>query len=103
MESYDLAELAISQHSHVWNLVFSRAKLMVVSDHGTRLWYIDIDGVTDDELLKRFADSDSIEIAMTATTVGGRELSGSGFFHPNPRHRAAAIRGDGQLTGYGPQ
>ncbi|MFC4601673.1 hypothetical protein [Cohnella hongkongensis] len=101
MESYDLAELAVSQHAHRWNLVFSRARLMVVSDHGTRLWYVDIDGMADGELLQRFADSDSIEVQMTATTVGGKKLSGSGFFHPNPRRLAAAIRGDGPLIGYG--
>ncbi|QMV43449.1 hypothetical protein [Cohnella cholangitidis] len=101
METYDLAELVIAQDSQTWNLVFSRAKLMIVSDYGTRLWYIDIDGMTDESLLKRFAESENIGVDMHTTTIGGRRLEGRGFFHPNPQHRAAAIRGDGQLEGYG--
>lgn len=100
METYDLAELVITQDSQTWPLVFSRAKLMIVSEYGTRLWYIDIDGLTDDGLLRRFAESEEIGVGMSATTIGGRRLEGRGFFHPNPQHRAAAIRGDGQLEGY---
>ncbi|RKP53934.1 hypothetical protein D7Z26_11100 [Cohnella endophytica] len=101
METYDLAELSVAQGPLTWNLVFSRAKLMIVSEYGSRLWYIDIDGMTDVALLKRFAESHEIEVEVKSTTIGGRHLEGKGFFHPNPQHRAAAIRGDGQLEGYG--
>ncbi|MFC4304953.1 hypothetical protein [Cohnella boryungensis] len=100
METYDLARLAIAQHSQSWSLSFSKARLMIVSDHGTRQWYIEIDGINDADLLHRFAESEHIDVRMKATTIGGKELEGQGFFHPNPRHRAAAIRGDGQLAGY---
>ena len=100
METYDLAQLAIAQQAQSWNLVFARAKLMIVSEHGTRLWYIDIEGVTDEDLLRRFAESERIEVRMQTTTIGGRKMEGNGFFHPNPKHRAAAIRGDGPLDGY---
>nr|WP_255807380.1 hypothetical protein [Cohnella mopanensis] len=96
-----MAELVITQHSQAWNLVFSRAKLMIVSDYGTRLWYIDIDGMTDEKLLQKFAQSDDIGVEMVTTTIGGRRMEGKGFFHPNPQHCAAAIRGDGPLEGYG--
>ncbi|QJD87542.1 hypothetical protein [Cohnella herbarum] len=101
METYDLAELVITQDSQTWPLEFSRAKLMIVSEYGTRLWYIDVDGITDEGLLGRFAESEEIGVGMSAITIGGRRLEGKGFFHPNPQHRAAAIRGDGQLEGYG--
>jgi hypothetical protein len=101
METYDLADLAITQGNTTWNLVFSRAKLMIVSEYGTRLWFIDVDGINNTTLLKQFADSEEIGVDMKATTIGGRQLEGRGYFHPNPQHLAAAIRGDGQLDGYG--
>ncbi|WP_373229109.1 hypothetical protein [Cohnella sp.] len=100
METYDLADLAIIQGSHIRSLSFTRAKLMIVSDHGTRLWFIDIEGMSDEELLKQFAESHEIGVEVKTTTIGGRQLAGKGFFHPNPQHLAAAIRGDGQLEGY---
>jgi hypothetical protein len=101
METYELADLVITQGTDRWNLVFSRAKLMIVSEYGSRLWFIDVDGMTDDRLLNRFAQSEDINISLKATTIGGRTLEGQAFFHPNPQHCAAAIRGDGQLEGYG--
>lgn len=100
MESYDLAELVVKQDAQDWHLVFSRARLTVVSDHGTRLWYVDIDGVADEALLRKFSETERIDIAASMTTIGGRRLKGNGFLHPNPRHRAAAIRGDGPLDGF---
>jgi hypothetical protein len=100
VETYDLADLAITQGQTTWNLVFSRAKLMIVSEYGTRLWFIDVDGIPDASLLKQFADSEEIGVDVKATTIGGRQLEGKGFFHPNPQHLAAAIRGDGNLEGY---
>jgi hypothetical protein len=103
METYDLADLIISQGSQTRALNFERAKLMVVSEYGTRLWYIDIEGVSDDRLLEQFAAAEDIGVDVRTTTIGGRKLQGRGFFHPNPQHNAAAIRGDGQLDGYGQQ
>lgn len=100
METYDLADLAITQGSLTRTLSFSRAKLMIVSDHGTRLWFIDVEGMSDEGLLQQFADSYEIGVEIKTTTIGGRQLAGKGFFHPNPQHLAAAIRGDGQLEGY---
>jgi hypothetical protein len=100
VETYDLADLAITQGKTTWSLVFSRAKLMIVSEYGTRLWFIDIEGMNNASLLKQFADSEEIGVVVKATTIGGRQMEGRGFFHPNPQHLAAAIRGDGQLEGY---
>jgi hypothetical protein len=101
VETYDLADLAITQDHTTWSLVFSRAKLMIVSEYGTRLWFIDVEGMNNSSLLKKFADSEEIGVVVKATTIGGRQMEGRGFFHPNPQHQAAAIRGDGQLDGYG--
>ncbi|MFC5469072.1 hypothetical protein ACFPPD_10085 [Cohnella suwonensis] len=100
METYDLAELSIAQGPQTWLLVFSRARLFVVSEAGTRLWYIDIDGLTDDRLLADFAESHAIDVGMTAVSIGGKTFRGNGYFHPNPLHRAAALRGEGALEGY---
>ncbi|WP_256760791.1 hypothetical protein [Cohnella sp. WQ 127256] len=100
METYDLAELVIAQAPQSWSLAFSSAKLMIIKDHGTLQWFIDIDGVVDVELLHNFALSDHIGIEMRAIAIGGLQLEGKGHFHPNPQHNAAAIRGDGPLEGY---
>ncbi|MFC5702016.1 hypothetical protein ACFPVX_12015 [Cohnella faecalis] len=101
MDTYELASLSVAQGSEALPISFSRAKLMVVSDYGTRLWFIDVEGVADEQLLQRFAVSEEIGVSVKATTIGGRRLEGHGFFHPNPIHRAAAIRGNGELEGYG--
>lgn len=101
METYELADLTISQGLAEEALVFSSARLLIVSEYGTRLWYIDIEGMPDENLLQRFALSDNIGVDVKITTIGGRSMTGKGYFHPNPQHRAAAIRGDGQLAGYG--
>jgi hypothetical protein len=101
VETYELAALSITHGSQTTALSFSRAKLMIVTDHGTRLWFIDVEGMLDEELLKHFAQSHEINVSINTTTIGGRQLAGQGFFHPNPQHLAAAIRGDGPLDGYG--
>ncbi|MFC5402713.1 hypothetical protein [Cohnella soli] len=100
METYDLAELSIAQGPHTWHLAFSLARLFVVSEAGTRLWYIEIDGMDDDKLLTQFAESHDIGVTMTAVSAEGQAFSGACYLHPNPLHRAAALRGDGRLEGY---
>lgn len=100
MENYELASLKISQIDESWTLAFDRAKLMVVQDHGTLSWFIDADGVANADLLQRFASSEEIAVAIEAVTIGGRQLKGDGYFHPNTLHNAAAIRGIGELEGY---
>lgn len=101
METYDLASLNIvTENAKAHDIAFDHAKLVVVSSHGTRLWYVDVDGVANEGLLEAFASTVQIGVAVTATTIGGRIFSGKGFFHPNVPHRAAAIRGEGVLEGY---
>ncbi|GIO13946.1 hypothetical protein J19TS2_35010 [Cohnella xylanilytica] len=100
MENYELASLKMSQNEENWTLSFERAKLMVIHEYGTLSWYIDIDGISDEELLNRFARSEEIAVAVRTVTIGGKNLNGDGYFHPNPAHRAAAIRGIGELEGY---
>ncbi|BBI32168.1 hypothetical protein [Cohnella abietis] len=100
METFELSELVISQGSEVWNLSFSSAKLMIVSEYGSRLWFIDVEGLSDEALLNKFAESDEIGVSVQTATIEGRKMDGRAFFHPNPQHHAAAIRGDGPLQGY---
>lgn len=100
MENYELATLRISQDEHSWTLTFDRAKLFVIREYATLSWYIDIDGVADAELLERFAASEEIAIALEAVTIGGKQLRGDAYFHPNTFRQAAAIRGIGKLEGY---
>ena len=100
METYELTELLITQGIETVTITFTQAKLMIVSEYGTRLWSIDVDGIHEIQLLERFADNENISIELKTTTMEGRQLEGRAFFHPNPQHRAAAIRGDGPLIGY---
>ncbi|MGG1312606.1 MULTISPECIES: hypothetical protein [Cohnella] len=102
MKSYDLASLSVTHSAGSWKLPFARAKLTVVQEYGTFLWYIDVEGVTDERLLSFFAGTEEIDVIVEATTIGGRRLQGDAYFHPNPRHKAAAIRGQGELQGYSP-
>lgn len=101
METYELANLTIVQASEERSVVYTRAKLYVVTEQGSKLWYIEIDGVADDALLGYYYNADEIGVDVRATTAGGRAMSGRGYFHANPLHRAAAIRGEGRLEGYG--
>ncbi|TJY40996.1 hypothetical protein E5161_14885 [Cohnella pontilimi] len=103
MEQYELATLSVIEGIENRTIAFEKAKLTVVSDYGTRLWYIDVDGIDDEPLLERFAESDEIGVRLEAVSIGGKRFGGRGFFHPNPRRRSAAIRGDGELEGYQPQ
>lgn len=98
METYPLASIAIGyelQPSRI--LAFGRAELVLITDYGDRSWYIDIDGITDAELLGWFGRSENIRVDVRAADADGKTFCGSGFFHPNERHQAAAIRGEGEL------
>jgi hypothetical protein len=100
VEQYELAALTVTEGGQNTAIAFTRAKLNVVSEYGTRLWFVDVDGISDERLLQRFAETDEIGVDMQAVTIGGKSLAGRGYFHPNPPNRSAAIRGDGELEGY---
>jgi hypothetical protein len=100
MDSFDLTSLQISQGEQSRQVPFDRAKLVVVTEYGSRLWYIDLDGVADEEMLQHFANTDDIAVTLQATTIGGNKMTGRGYFHPNVPHGAAAIRGEGVLEGF---
>ncbi|THF73192.1 hypothetical protein [Cohnella fermenti] len=102
METYDLATLRMNQEDESWTILFDNAKLMVMDEYGTRSWFIDVNGIPDSQLLDRFANTADIDVTVEAVTIGGRSLKGSGFFHPNPKHQTAAVRGHGELVGYAP-
>lgn len=100
METYHVAELSITHGGTTTKLSFRAAQLVVVSDAGYKLWYVEIDGMTQHALLRMFNETDQIGVALHGITAGGRPFSGTGYFHPNEQHQAAAIRGDGELPGF---
>ncbi|MDF2836997.1 MAG: hypothetical protein K0Q63_2637 [Paenibacillus sp.] len=79
------------------DIPFEGAKLMLVTQYGDRLWYIDVDGVEDSELMEWLTSSEDIRIAFDAVTESGQRLAGTAYAHPNMAHRALAIRGEGEL------
>lgn len=100
LDTYHVAELSIAHGGAATKLAFSAAQLVVVADAGRKLWYVEIDGMTQHTLLRMFSESDDIGVAVSGITAGGRPFRGSGYFHPNVPHSAAAIRGDGELAGF---
>lgn len=100
METYLLAELTINCNGLTTRLTYTSARLIIVTDSGYRLWYIEIDGMTQTSLLRMFSESEDIRVGLTGVTAGGRPFEAVGYFHPNEMHRAAAIRGDGELAGF---
>ncbi|GGF99642.1 hypothetical protein [Paenibacillus abyssi] len=100
MEQFELAELIITLHEENTRLNFTSAQLVIVAELGSILWYIDINGISQNDVLIAFSKSEDIRIKLNAVTAGGRSFEGVGYFHPNVQHHAAAIRGDGKLEGY---
>lgn len=99
METIGLSAITISYGAESFRaLSFCKAELVIVTQYGDKLWYIDAEGVDDAELLAWFSSSDNIRIDLTATADDGGQWHGTGYLHPNERHQAAAIRGEGALT-----
>ena len=101
METIELANLTISQGSFERSLAYERAKLFIITEHGSKHWYVELDGISDEQVLRRFEESEDIGVSLSSTTSDGRRWTGRGYFHPNSRHRAANIRGEGPLEGFG--
>lgn len=97
METFDLIAIEISFQQQTRALSFLSAELVIVTDYGDRLWYVDINGVADRELLAWFGQSEDIRVQLTAVADSGQAFRGTGYLHPNEPHQAAAIRGDGEL------
>ncbi|WP_240941345.1 hypothetical protein [Paenibacillus sp. HB172176] len=98
MESIPLKALEITYGSYDFAPIsFQKAELVIVTDYGDKLWYIEIDGVAESELLRSFSLREDIEVVVTAVLASGSSLRGKGYFHANEPHQAAAIRGDGEL------
>lgn len=99
METFGLSAITIGyEGENLRALSFRKADLVVVTQYGDKLWYIDAEGVDDAELLAWFSNSENIRVELTATSNDGGQWHGNGYLHPNERHQAAAIRGEGALT-----
>ncbi|MFS0723335.1 hypothetical protein [Paenibacillus sp. 1P07SE] len=99
MEQFELAEIHMTSQQQTLELLFASAQLVVVTELGSRLWYLDVNGVADEALLQHYYTAENITIELELITLGGKRLSGTGYFHANPKHQAAAIRGEGELVG----
>lgn len=99
MESIGLKQLTISYGEQTYkSLCFDKAELVVITQYGDRIWYIDVDGISDSELLAWFGQSENIRVEVHVITQSGDTWQGTAYFHPNEPGCAAAIRGDGKLT-----
>ncbi|RIX52835.1 hypothetical protein D3P08_11745 [Paenibacillus nanensis] len=99
METTPLSAITISYEEESFRaLSFRKAELVVVTQYGDKLWYIDAEGIDDAGLLAWFGSSENIRVELVATAEDGGQWQGTGYLHPNEHNRAAAIRGDGELT-----
>lgn len=98
METFELIAFEMTYQHHTVQLSFTSAELVRVTEYGDRLWYVDINGVGDRELLAWFGRSEDIGVELTAVAKSGQTFHGKGYFHPNEPHQAAAVRGDGELS-----
>jgi len=98
METFELDAIELDYHGQAIKLNFDDAVLVIVTEYGDRLWYVDINGVRNDGLLTDFNRQEDIRISMNAaSSKGALSFSGIGYLHPNEPNQAAAIRGDGEL------
>lgn len=97
METFEIINIEITFQQGTTQLDFTSAELVRVTEFGSRLWYVDINGVVDHELLKWFGQSQNIEVQLAAVAKSGQTFRGKGYLHPNEQHQAAAIRGDDEL------
>lgn len=97
METFSLLAFEMTFQQKTIQLSFTSAELVRVTEYGDRLWYVDINGVRDRELLAWFGRSEDIGIELIAVASTGQTFRGKGYFHPNEPHQAAAVRGDGEL------
>lgn len=97
METFEIIAIEIAYQQQTKPLAFTSAELVRVTEYGDRLWYVDINGLGDRELLSWFGQSEDIGVQLTAIARSGQTFQGRGYLHPNEPHQAAAIRGDGEL------
>ncbi|WP_424767240.1 hypothetical protein [Paenibacillus sp. sgz302251] len=97
METFEIIAMEITYQQQTKGLSFTSAELVRVTEYGDRLWYVDVNGVGDRELLAWFGQSEDIRVQLTAVARSGQTFRGIGYLHPNEPHQAAAIRGDGEL------
>ncbi|CAH1211719.1 hypothetical protein PAECIP111893_03463 [Paenibacillus plantiphilus] len=100
MDTYLLEDLTLTYDDQTSKLQFTSAVLVIVTEASYRLWYIEIDGMTQIELLQAFLEREDIRVDLSGVTAGGLRFEGIGYLHPNVAHHAAAIRGDDELTGF---
>ena len=80
MDTYLLEELSIKHLGITTKLNYTTAQLVVVTDTGYRLWYIDVDGITQTSLLHMFNESEDIRIDLTGLTARGTVLRSCWLF-----------------------
>lgn len=97
METIEIISIELTYQQQTKELSFSKAELIVLSDYGSKLWYVDVSEVEDRELLRWFGQSEDIEVKLQLLSRDGRSFHGAAYFHPNEPHQAAAIRGEGIL------
>ncbi|SFF12167.1 hypothetical protein SAMN04487969_114146 [Paenibacillus algorifonticola] len=97
METIALTSIEMTYQQGTRQLTFTNADLFLVTDFGSVLWYVDANGIADADLLKWFNQSEDIRIELRVTSLDNRTFEGTAYFHPNEKHYAAAIRGEGEL------
>ncbi|MCM3749905.1 hypothetical protein M3223_21455 [Paenibacillus pasadenensis] len=99
MEIYQLASIELTHGDWTRKLDMESAELVLVTEAGSRLWYVDVTGLRDEDLLDYFYTASDIQVELKAVAQSGATLEGTAYFHANKARHAAALRGDGELAG----
>ncbi|OUS78217.1 hypothetical protein B1748_05525 [Paenibacillus sp. MY03] len=99
VEEFNLISITIGNNE--WEnreLRFKDAKLMLVTQYGDKLWYVDVAELDDAEVLDWLSQNENIRVTFVAVADNGERLQGAAYAHPNAAHRGLAIRGEGELS-----
>ncbi|MWC29028.1 hypothetical protein [Paenibacillus sp. MMS18-CY102] len=99
METFQIQQITLADHSEATTieLALTSAELVLITEHGSKLWYIDVTGAGPASLLDHYYSSEHILVSVTALAADGRTFQGKAYFHANVPKQACVLRGDDEL------
>ncbi|GFN31108.1 hypothetical protein [Paenibacillus xylaniclasticus] len=98
IETIPLQQISItSSDGTTRELSFLSAELFIVTEFGSRQWYIDTTEAGPVDLLDHYYTSDEIKVRLAAAAADGRQFEGIAYVHSNVPKQACVLRGDDEL------
>lgn len=99
METIEIQQITLADPNaaETIELALTKAELVLVTEYGSKLWYIDVTGAGPASLLDHYYSSEHILVSVTAGAADGRSFQGKAYFHANVLKQACVLRGDDEL------